>query len=235
MDTPAYQWLILQVGQLSLQPDGSVDPTAEHACTATLVWPAGSTPSPNNTLLVDPGFSDSGYRAARRRLKRLGLTLADAGFAFTTHEHWDHGPRVPAGVPRPCWVALPSRGTAALPGISTVACPGHDDDLRAVRFQAAEGEVWAVGDAILSAGWLRAWKYYWPNHYSHAEIVQTWLSVARILTDADVVIPGHGPAFEVTVELLEELIASFPNAEHGRDCPEVPKVLRQRIEERGNI
>lgn len=224
-----YQWLILQAGFLPLQVDGRLDLSAEHASTATLVWPADLSPGRDNSLLVDPSFSSSGYRTARRRLKRLGLALADVGFAFSTHEHWDHLPRLPARVAQPDWRPFQPGHVEALAGIRTVACPGHDPELRAVRFLTAAGEVWAVGDAILDADWLRAWRYYWPNEYDRADIVQTWLSVARILAHADTIIPGHGPAIEVTPGLLEELIANFPSAAFGQDCPEVPKVLEQRL------
>jgi glyoxylase-like metal-dependent hydrolase (beta-lactamase superfamily II) len=229
MPKNVYQWLILQQGHLPLRVDGSVDLSAEHACTATLIWPAGVPPDGRNTLLVDPSFPSSGYRAARRRLQRLGLALADVGFVFSTHEHWDHLPRLPSRVTQPRWRPFQHGCAEALAGIDTVACPGHDPELRAVRFRTAAGEVWAVGDAILGADWLRTWMYYWPNDYDRADIVQTWLSVARILAHADTILPGHGPAIEVTPGLLEELIASFPSAAYGEDCPEVPKVLQQRL------
>jgi glyoxylase-like metal-dependent hydrolase (beta-lactamase superfamily II) len=56
-----------------------------------------------------------------------------------------------------------------------------------------------------------------------------WRSVARILARAQIVIPGHGPAFEVTPQLLRDLIAAFPAARHARQCPDVLEALRVRL------
>ena len=72
-----------------------------------------------------------------------------------------------------------------------------------------DGTTWIVGDAILGEDWLRAWRYYWPNGYGPDEIVETWRSVARILSMADVVIPGHGPPFRVDISLMSDSILIY--------------------------
>jgi glyoxylase-like metal-dependent hydrolase (beta-lactamase superfamily II) len=86
------------------------------------------------------------------------------------------------------------------------------------------------GDAILDEAWLRAWKYYWPNFYQEADILQTWESVAIILTRADTIIPGHGVPFQVTAGLLEHLVHTFDQAEHAEQCPQVFDALQNRLE-----
>ena len=76
-----------------------------------------------------------------------------------------------------------------------------------------------------------AWQYYWPNVYDVSEIVDTWRSLAKIIETADTVIPGHGPPIEISTDLLQELIDNFPRAEYGSSCPEVTRILSQRLEQ----
>ena len=111
------------------------------------------------------------------------------------------------------------------PLLATVPCPGHAPDLQALRFPSESGEVWIVGDAILSLEWLLDWRYYWPNGYDVDEVIQTWRSVAAILAGAEVVIPGHGPTFKVTAALLRDLVEGFPKAPSAAKCPDVLATL----------
>jgi hypothetical protein len=50
-----------------------------------------------------------------------------------------------------------------------------------------------------------------------------------ILSQADVVIPGHGREFQVTDTLLKNMIGNFANAEYAKDCPEVVEILSNRL------
>jgi hypothetical protein len=88
-----------------------------------------------------------------------------------------------------------------------------------------------TGDAVINLEWLRAWEYYWPNCYQKAEILQTWVSVAKILSVADLIIPGHGHPIKVTSELLAHLIDTFAQAEHAEACPNVEQTLCMRLEQ----
>jgi glyoxylase-like metal-dependent hydrolase (beta-lactamase superfamily II) len=97
-----------------------------------------------------------------------------------------------------------------------------------LKFTCESEEVWIVGDAILSLEWLLDWRYYWPNGYDVEEVIQTWRSVAAILAGAEVVIPGHGPAIEVTAVLLRDLIDVFPEAPYAASCPDVMATLAAR-------
>ena len=231
MTATRYEWVVLQQGQLPLRPEGRVDPGAEHRCTSILIWPEGERPGPDNSLVTDPSFSEAGLEQAGPILDRLGISLPDAGQLFVTHPHWDHCLRLSQHAALSGHAPFDPGAGGALAGVEVVRCPGHEPSLEAVAFPSAgDGQVWVVGDAILDEPWLRAWGYYWPNRYRAAQIVQTWQSVASILSSADVVVPGHGPPIPVTPELLEDLLASFPTADQADRCPEVAEALRDRLE-----
>ena len=236
----SYQWLILQDGSLPLAPDGHVE-RRDHVCTSTLIWPVGTKPTRASSVLVDPCFSRSGRKEAERRLAELDADFGCIGYYFETHQHYDHVLCLPGGestfdeLPAGAgneysWVRLNQARVDALPGVNLVNCPGHDPQLQAVRFDAADGETWIVGDAILDSQWLKAWMFYWPNRYEGPEIVETWRSVGAILAAASVVIPGHGPPIPVDAGLLEGLLAQFPRAFLSDRCPEVADVLRNRLQ-----
>ncbi|MHB8953017.1 MAG: MBL fold metallo-hydrolase [Pirellulaceae bacterium] len=235
-----YQWAILQDGQLPLRVDGHVTQQA-HLCTVTLIWPRAESPSRDNSLIVDPCFSVDTIVEAEARLQQLGASLDSIGYFFETHGHLDHKIHVPRSMwpdKRLCltrkraikWDRW-SDATEAFPGIRMVACPGHAADLRVLSFRGAHGVVCLASDVVLNREWLVAWQYYWPNVYEVSEIIETWRSVAKILATADMVIPGHGPAIQITGDLLRELIDNFPRAEYGSCCPEVVGVLDQRLQE----
>ncbi|NWF71072.1 MAG: hypothetical protein HXY40_18470 [Chloroflexi bacterium] len=222
-----YHWLVVQQGHLPLRPDHSfAPPLHEHRPTVTLLWPQDTRPQRDNSFLVDPYFTREGYKDALNTLKAQHIRLSDIGAYFSTHQHFDHTLRLPAGVPTPDWRPL----THIPLGIRAVPCPGHAPELRALAFSALDGaRVWVVSDAILDEQWLRAWRCYWPNGYTPEAIAQTWRSLAVILAAADVIVPGHGAPFAVSAALLDALIADFPYAEHTQDCPEVADALRQRL------
>jgi glyoxylase-like metal-dependent hydrolase (beta-lactamase superfamily II) len=237
-----YQWMIVQDGRLPLSPDGRVT-LDEHVCTSTVVWPTNAELSPQNSVIVDPCLSRLGIKDATSRLKEQGSSLNSIGSYFETHSHHDHLLRVPRSGPlsglrrntTPKWVRLAPAASSPLCGIQSVDCPGHSPDLKALRFRADDGDIWIVSDAILNREWLVAWDYYWPNFYEPNEIIQTWRTVTNILQFADLVIPGHGLPIAVTKDLIEELVDSFPRAEHYRQCPDVVCALEHRLEKcRGN-
>jgi glyoxylase-like metal-dependent hydrolase (beta-lactamase superfamily II) len=229
MDNSGFNWLILQSGQLPLRPDRRIDTQAEHRCTVALVWPDDAAPTPDNTVLVDPCFTQAGYDHAVAQLATIGATFNDIGRMFVTHLHHDHVLHMPRGVLPPPLRTLRPTDLLARPGLGMEHCPGHDALLIALTAGASDGRaVWMVGDAILDEEWLRAWGYYWPNGYAATEIVDTWRSVARIIAGANVIVPGHGPAISVTAELVGHLIQTFADAPYAHQCPDVAESLRRR-------
>lgn len=234
MGDQRYTWTVLQRGAIPLRPDGSVKLQVDYRCTTTLIWPDGTDIAPDNTVMVDPCFTDTGYQQAVQALDAQGAVLDSVGRVFVTHLHGDHMLHLPYHVRAPRFRSFrpeSMRDADPLADITPVRCPGHDRGLIALTFRdSAARVVWVVGDAVLDAEWLRAWGYYYPNGYSPAEVVETWRSVARILAAADVVIPGHGTAFDVTPELLRDLLAAFPAAPYAEQCPDVTATLRQRLD-----
>ncbi len=202
--------------------------SVEHRCTSVLVWPAGESPSAENTLLTDPCFTPGGAQQAIGQLEPLGFSLTKVEQVYITHLHGDHFPNLPQRLRRLNSAPFPG----SFSGFSLEPCPGHARDQRALVFQADKesvGQVWIVGDGILDEEWLRAWGYFWPNRYTPPEITQTWRSVAHILAHAGLIIPGHGDPIAVTAPLLAELLAAFPQAEHAGQCPDVAETLRHRL------
>ena len=226
MPQKPYQYIVLQKGSLPLKPNRKIEKAVEHRCTTLLLWPENAPPGPENTVLIDPCFTATGYRDAQKQLKNLNFSFSNLGFAFITHRHIDHLPNFP----RKKQILQLQQDARELPDdIELISCPGHAKDLRALVFHSSfDEQVWVVGDAILNLTWLKAWQYYWPNVYTSLEVVQTWNSVAKILARADVVIPGHGDRIDVTATLLSELLETFPSAEHADECPDVEPLLRQR-------
>ncbi len=223
-----YSWQILQHGRLPLRPDGTMMRANGHRCTALLLWPHGEQPGADNTLIIDPCFNQAGAAAASAALRGLRISWGDLGSQFVTHGHQDHQPALPNQADRE---PAPWRPGTDGPfnGIRLEALPGHDRDQHAIVFRDGGGEVWVTGDAVLDQEWLISWAYYWPNKYDPEEVAETWRSVARVVSHADLVVPGHGAPFRVTATLVEELLEGFDRAEHADLCPEVRDILRQRL------
>jgi glyoxylase-like metal-dependent hydrolase (beta-lactamase superfamily II) len=224
-----YNYMILQEGTLPLRANGLIIHGVEHRSTTALIWREGEKPNARNTIVTDPYFTNAGFANAMIQLKSLGLTIADIGYYFVTHQHWDHMPHVPPRAMRPKWLNWDDVDLS-FPDLDSILCPGHESNLQALGFRSTRDEtVLVVGDAVLDLEWLRAWQYYWPNGYSDSEIIQTWRSVAKILS-ADIIIPGHGAPIRVTRALLEHLHATFPAAEHASECRDVLEAIGARLQ-----
>ena len=225
-----YQFKVLQNGALPLQLDGQCLPFTEHVCTSVLIWPRDAAIRNDNSVIVDPCFSSRGWRKAVKRLDRLGSSFRDIGHEFVTHEHRDHTPHIPDKRFSVQWTPFSCDGNSSLSGIRCHSCPGHARDLTALIFATEKGECWIVGDAVISKDWLRQWGYFWLNGYNPEEIAQTWRTVAEILSQADIIVPGHGASFEVTRDVLAETLTNWPDARHADLCPDVDVTLRNRLQ-----
>lgn len=227
-----FNYRILQEGSIVLKPDGRRVRSLEHRCSSVLLWPVGEKPASDNTLMTDPCFTAQGFENAEKRLSELGLSFNDISRIFITHPHADHRLHVPFRVRARKFPHFHPDRENAMSGISLVPCPGHSNRLRSLIFREPSGDsVWITGDAVLDEEWLTAWEYYWPNVYSRDEIIQTWKSVTTIIAHADVIIPGHGPPFRVTISLVSYLAGNFENATYADQCAgEVKEALAGRLD-----
>lgn len=226
-----YDYRLVQTGSLPLDPEAEYHAEVEHRCTSVLIWPRGESPSRRNSILTDPCLTPQGYQEALECLRALHCTFEDVEWIFVTHAHRDHRSNLSNFLGQSPGKAFHQR-ESPMPGLSTLLLSGHTPTQQGLMFRTlSQGMVCVTGDAVLDSAWLRAWKYYWPNFYREPEIVQTWRSLAAILTRADTIIPGHGVPLTVSVQLLEHLIETFPReAEHAGQCPDVRERLQIRLE-----
>jgi glyoxylase-like metal-dependent hydrolase (beta-lactamase superfamily II) len=226
-----YEYAIVQTGSLPLNPEADYEPSREHRCTSALIWPEGANPSHQNAVLTDPCFTLQGYQQAVQQFEQLKCSFQEIGWIFVTHPHRDHLSNLTHFIGRQPDQTFRPDTDEHLKGFVSTPLPGHFPTQKGLFFCSASQHVVCVsGDAILDEAWLRAWKYYWPNFYQEADILQTWNSVAIILARADVIIPGHGAPFQVTGDLLDHLVHTFDQAEHAEQCPQVCDALKNRLE-----
>jgi glyoxylase-like metal-dependent hydrolase (beta-lactamase superfamily II) len=148
-----------------------------------------------------------------------------------THRHGDHRPNLSYFIGRTTFTDFQTGVAEALSGIEIVPYPGHTPKQQGLVFRSSSRQkVCVVGDAILDIDWLKAWMYYWPNVYQTSEIIQTWESVAKIFSYADLIIPGHGRPIIVTASLVKDLLSTFASAEHASKCQNVEQFLSTRLE-----
>jgi hypothetical protein len=82
-----YEWTVLQNGSLPLRANGVSVPFMEHQCASVLIWPEGQRPSQENSVATGPCFTADGLRYAKRVLDGIGVSFADAVWAFVSHGH----------------------------------------------------------------------------------------------------------------------------------------------------
>lgn len=222
-----YNYMVLQIGSLPLGPDKVVDRSVEHRCNSVLIWPEDECPGIENTILTDPCFTIEGYKQADKKLSKLGLSLEDIGYLFITHRHGDHCPNF---LYKKKFIRFRVGVNKTLSDFEILHCPGHSPKAQALVFRSPlDKSICIAGDTVLDLRWLKAWKYYWPNLYFPSEVVQTWESVAKILSVADIIIPGHGDQIHVTASLVKDLLSTFPLAECADECQDVSKTLSDRL------
>ncbi len=229
--------MLLQDGTLPLSPDGAFDYSIEHRCASVLIWPEDEKPSVGNTVITDPCMTSRGFRDASRRLERRGMSFRDIGVFFMTHGHGDHQLNLSYFLGQTALREFRTPAGGPLSGIISFPHPGHSQDSEALIFRSSSNQrVCIAGDAVLDPRWLKAWAYFWPNNYIASQIVQTWESVAGILSYADCIIPGHGEPITVTTSLVEELLSTFASARYAGECKNVKRLLNNRLKQlAGNL
>jgi len=223
-----YNYIILQQGSLTLKPDGMVDYNEEHRCTITLIWPIKSNLQKNNSLLIDPCFSNQSLLSANSILDDYKISLSEIQNFFITHNHSDHLPDYSL-TKITVDVNYIDKDDNSFIDIDIYPCPGHSDDSKCLYFKSKSNKnVCITGDTILNKDWLKAWQYYWPNGYTKEEVIKTWASVCQIVSNADIIIPGHGKPFNVTKDLLKYLIDNFSSAQYSYQSKNSIEIIKNR-------
>ncbi len=152
-------------------------------------------------LVVDTG-SPSECGALRTAVEKVGIILDEVDFVVNTHMHIDHcgcndlfrrarlvahpSERPPAGA------MVVSKETELLPSVRILPTPGHTEGSITVLAQ-AEKRYAICGDAIPTK---ENYEKHVPPFINTNPRLALW-SMDAILAWADVVVPGHGPPFEV--------------------------------------
>lgn len=157
--------------------------------------------SANQVLVVDTGVPRDQPKIVSA-LRSHGLTPRDVKFVVNTHLHMDHigcndvfeGARFYAHTLEnpPIGVSRITGPTLLFPGVELIPTPGHTAGSISV-FVSAERKCVIAGDALPT-------KANYDGHTPPSVNIDSRLalvSMDMILGWAEVVIPGHGPPFEV--------------------------------------
>jgi glyoxylase-like metal-dependent hydrolase (beta-lactamase superfamily II) len=149
-------------------------------------------------VVVDPGIL-SDQALLTDALRGHGLALDDVTHVFVTHHHVDHTRNI-GMFPRSVvvdvdslydgslWLGHAGDGHALSDSVRVIETPGHAAECAALVVDTDDGTV------VLTHAW-------WFADMTPVEDPLAWdqaaleRSRARILEIADVVVPGHGPAF----------------------------------------
>lgn len=162
----------------------------EARSTATLVSKG------ERRLLVDTSGPQN-RQALTEALRSRGLSVTDIGLVVLTHAHGDHEGNLGL-FPHAKVMAHREEGgdlgfeneVEIWEGVRLVHTPGHTPGSISVMVEA--GETFAItGDAIPTEDNARKWVP--PGH--HYDRRKAMDSMELLIEAADVVVPGHGPAF----------------------------------------
>jgi len=171
-----------------IRRDGPV--VLEARSTATLVFRG------EKRLLVDTSGPQNRQMLAEA-LRSRGLSPSDIEMVVLTHAHGDHEGNL-GMFPQARMIAHRAEGGEATfesdveiwEGVRLVHTPGHTPGSISVLVEA--GEMFAMaGDAIPTEDNARKWVP--PGH--HYDRRKAMRSMEMLVDMADVVVPGHGPAF----------------------------------------
>ena len=149
-------------------------------------------------VVVDPGIL-ADPALLTDALAERGLGVGDVTHVFATHHHLDHTRNigmfptarvvdVDSVYDGSLWLAHDGDGYHLSDAVSVIETPGHSQECAALVVRTEEGTV------VLTHAW-------WFADMTPEQDPLAWdqaaldRSRARILAIADVVVPGHGPAF----------------------------------------
>jgi glyoxylase-like metal-dependent hydrolase (beta-lactamase superfamily II) len=172
---------------------------SSNICSAVVLIRAGG-----RTLVVDPGAMGFADKVVER-LARLGMRPGDIDTVVNTHSHLDHTynnylfPKADIYTLSSVWrmgrvnsvEMLPGLADLGIPGITTLATPGHMDKHMSLLVETGGKKMVIAGDAVheylIEAG-RAPMSYADPAKYLESE--------RRIFELADEIIPGHGPTIK---------------------------------------
>jgi glyoxylase-like metal-dependent hydrolase (beta-lactamase superfamily II) len=149
-------------------------------------------------IVVDPGIL-SGQALLTDALAGHGVTAEDVTHVFVTHHHLDHTRNVgmfptarvvdvDSVYDGSLWLGHDGDGHHLSPDVSVIETPGHARECAALVVRTEDGTV------VLTHAW-------WFADMTPVQDPLAWdqhaldRSRERILGIADIVVPGHGPAF----------------------------------------
>ncbi len=194
-------------------------------------------------LLVDPGYeresdfteenNKTNWDLLRMLLQLNGINHTDITKVFITHLHRDHFGCI-EHFKHAAWYCnemeidesngyhkdrlIPvSNGTQIIPNVVVMLTPGHtqghtsliwSDENKSIR-------VAISGDAIINLAWLQS-GHIWKFNSNFFDIDSAKRSIRKLLSESDVVIPGHGQPFFVT-KRLKDLIREAIIKKYGKN------------------
>jgi glyoxylase-like metal-dependent hydrolase (beta-lactamase superfamily II) len=200
-------WLTLTIGHLSANKFwGETERRRGPLCTSTLIK------CPGGLVLVDPPVFPPDI--PRLLMDQAGIEASEVSHVFLTHFHGDHRYGLEA-FPSAVWLmarpeidyARQSAGPAEAslldrtrpagdevsPGLRVVHTPGHTPGLSSLVFSWRGRRVAVCGDAVMTEDHFRARE----GHSNSTDFAQATATLERLAESVDVVIPGHGAAFDV--------------------------------------
>lgn len=202
-----FGWLTLTIGHLSANKFWGEDARRRGPlCTSTLIK------TPAGLVLVDPPVPPS--EIPRLLMEQAGVEPAEVGRVFLTHFHGDHRFGLEA-FPNAEWVMAsqeidhvrPSASSAELallariqpagaelvPDLRCLHTPGHTPGVASLLFDWRGRRVAVCGDAAMTEDHFRARE----GHHNSTDFAQATATIDLLSREADIVIPGHGSAFDI--------------------------------------
>ena len=170
--------------------DGTLRPDVASTCTLVL--------DGDHAIVVDPGLAPS-QESITGPLHELGLSRSDVTDVVLSHHHPDHTINVglfPMARIHDHWAiydfagrwdTVECEGRQIAANVSLMKTPGHTDEDMSTVVRTADGVY------VLTHEW---WTANEPVDDPYApDLAELRGSRARILEIAEVIVPGHGPAF----------------------------------------